>query len=180
MRRRIAIPALFLLTILCATTSFAQPPKPGDVLPAFTMDALAIEKDAATLGLAANAPFTLRDIDAPYVLIEIIGVYCPICHEQAPALTKLYKRMKKTKLDKKIKMLGIAAGGTPMEVKYIRDREYVYPVAHDTEFKIYNALSEPKTPFTMIVDKQGTVLYTNLGIIPEINAFFRKIQTLVK
>jgi len=144
------------------------------------MDALAIEKDAATLGLKTNAPFTLGDIDAPYVMIEIIGVYCPICHEQAPALTKLYKRLKKTKLNKQIKMLGIAAGGTPMEVKYVRDRNYIYPVAHDPEFEIYNALSEPKTPFTMIVDKQGKVLYTHLGIIPDINAFFKEIQALVK
>jgi len=144
------------------------------------MEALAVGKDAAALGLKANGPFTLADIDAPYIMIEIIGVYCPICHEQAPSLTKLYKRLKKTKLDKKIKMLGIAAGGTPMEVKYIRDRDYIYPVAHDTEFEIYNALSEPKTPFTMIVDKQGKVLYSHLGIIPDINAFYKEIQELVK
>ena len=103
-----------------------------------------------------------------------------ICHEQAPALTRLHKRLKKTKLDKKIKMLGIAAGGTPMEVKYIRNRNYTYPVVSDAEFDIYNALSEPKTPFTLIVDKQGKVLYAHLGIIPDINEFFKEIQALVK
>jgi len=160
--------------------AFAQAPKPGDILPAFTMNALAMDKDATTLGLESNVPFTLQDIDAEYILIEVIGIYCPICHEQAPALTKLYKQLKRARLDSKIKMLGIAAGGTPMEVEYIRGTDCVYPVAHDTNYEIYNAFSEPMTPFTMIVDKQGKVLYAHLGIIPDINAFFKEIKALVK
>ena len=158
MTRKIYILPLFLMIVLCATPVFAESLKAGDTLPSFVMEALPVEGDAAALGLKANGPFTLKDIDTPYILIEIIGVYCPICHEQAPALTRLYKRLKKTKLDKQIKMLGIAAGGTPMEVKYIRERNYPYPVVSDTEFDVYNALSEPKTPFTLIVDKQGKVL----------------------
>lgn len=180
MARTLHIPALFLFTLLCSAPALAQAPKPGDVLPPFSMEALALDEDAAALGLASNAPFTLKDIDAQYVLIEIIGVYCPICHEQAPALTKLYKQLKRAKLDSKIKMLGIAAGGTPMEVRHIRGKDYIYPVAHDTEYEIYASFSEPKTPFTMIVDKEGKVLYTHLGIIPDINAFFQEIKELVK
>ncbi len=170
-----------ILTImLLAAPAAAKPPAPGDTLPDFTMPPLAVAQDRTTLGLQTNAPFSLADIDAPYVLVEIIGVYCPICHEQAPSLTRLHKRLKKNRLDGKIKMLGIAAGGTPMEVKHIRKQDYRFPVAHDTDFKIYNALSKPRTPFTLIVDKQGKVLYTHRGKIPKINALFKKIKTLVK
>lgn len=173
--------ALLLLTItLFCATAHAQAPQVGDTLPAFTMEPFALPEDATVIGLTENRQFTLDDIDTPYIMLEIIGVYCPICHEQAPSLTKLYKRLKKTKLNKQITMLGIAAGGTPMEVKYIRDKDYVFPVVHDTDFAIYNAFSEPKTPFTMIVDKQGKVLYAHLGIIKDINKFYKEIQALVK
>ena len=48
-------------------------PVVGDVLPAFTMPPLALDKDAATLGLDSNREFTLADIGTPYVLIEVIG-----------------------------------------------------------------------------------------------------------
>ena len=169
-----------MIAVCFATTAFAQPPKPGDTLPPLTMAAFAVEEDASAIGLKTNAPFTIADINTPYIMIEIIGVYCSICHEQSPSLTRLFKRLKKTKLDKKITMLGIAAGGTAMEVKYIREQEYIFPVTPDPEFEIYTALSEPKTPFTMIIDKKGKVLYSHRGIIPDINEFYKEIKELVK
>jgi hypothetical protein len=67
-----------------------------------------------------------------------------------------------------------------MEVRHVRPKDYVFPVAHDTEFEIHKALAEPKTPYTMIVDREGKVYYAHLGIIPDFNAFFQEIQNLVK
>ncbi len=175
------LPLLFLiLTTLLCSAALAQPPQVGDTLPAFTMAPPALEKDARTLGLPVNHPFTLADLGTPYALIEIIGVYCSVCHQQAPDLTRLYKRLKKTRLDKRITLFGIAAGATPMEVEFIRKKEYPFPIIHDTKFEIYAALAEPKTPFTLIVDRQGKVLYTHLGIIPDFNDFFKTIQEMVQ
>ena len=114
------------------------------------------------------------------VLIEIIGVYCPICHDQESMLTKLYKRFRKTGLDKRITMLGIAAGGTSMEVRYLRKKNYIFPLVHDTEYEIYNAIGDTKTPFTMLVDKQGTVLFAHQGLLPDIGTFLKDIQALVQ
>lgn len=166
-------PALFR-----AAPAQAELPKVGDTLPSFTIAPFAVEADAAALGLAANAPFTIADIPTPYVLIEIIGVYCPICHEMSPQLTRLTKRLKRAHLDTRITLLGIAAGGTPMEVQYIRQREYAFPVSPDTDYAIYDLLDKPKTPFTMIVDRQGTVRYAHRGMIPDMDALFRIIQEL--
>lgn len=122
MKKLIYTTILVLTLVTTSTASASQHPQVGDTLPAFTMSALAQEEDAAALGLDSNREFTLADIDTPYIFIEIIGVYCNVCHQQLPMLTKLYKRLKKTKLDKEITMLGIAAGGTPMEVRFIRKR----------------------------------------------------------
>lgn len=182
-RRTLSLPLLALFLALLpalfrAAPARAELPKVGDTLPSFTIAPLAVEADAAALGLAANAPFTIADIPTPYVLIEILGVYCPICHEMSPQLTRLTKRLKRANLDTRITLLGIAAGGTPMEVQYIRRREYAFPVSPDTDYAIYDLLDKPKTPFTMIVDRQGTVRYAHRGMIPDMDALFRVIQEL--
>jgi hypothetical protein len=178
MTRRHRILPLLLAALLWAAPALAELPKVGDTLPPFTIAPLAVEADAAELGLAANAPFTIADLPTPFALIEIIGVYCPICHEMSPRLTGLTKRLKRAGLDSRITLLGIAAGGTLMEVRYIRQREYAFPVAPDTDFEIYNLLDKPKTPFTMIVDRQGRVRYVHRGRIPDMDALFKVIQEL--
>ena len=172
--------ALLLLVLLCPGPALAELPQVGDTLPAFTMQPPPLAEDIAALGLAGSLPFTLADLPTPYVLLEIIGVYCAVCHEQAPDLIRLWKRLKKTRLDKRITVLGLAAGATPMEVEFVRDKEYPFPVVPDTKFEIYSAMDEPKTPFTLIVDRQGKVLYTHRGIIPDFKAFFATIQELVQ
>lgn len=172
--------ALLLTVALLCSPALAEPPVAGEVLPALTIAPLAVEEDAATLGLEKNGTFTLADLKTDYVLIEIIGVYCPVCREMASSLNRLSKRLKKGRLDDRITMLGIAAGATPMEVRHVRAGDYVFPVAHDTGFEIHKALDEPKTPYTMIVDREGKVHYAHLGIIPDFNAFYREIQNLTR
>jgi thiol-disulfide isomerase/thioredoxin len=169
-----------LAIVLYCTPVLAGQPQVGDTIPDFTIAPLAVQGDATLLGLEENRPFKLGDIPTPYVIIEIIGVYCPLCHAMAPSLTRLCKRLKKARLDDRVSLLGIAAGGTSMEVQHIRGKDYIFPVAHDTEYDIYGKLGDPKTPFTMLVDREGTILYTYLGIIPDFDAFFREIQALVK
>lgn len=172
-----------VIIALCLTgtvASASQYPQVGETLPAFDMPPLALEEDAVTLGLDSNRKFTLADVPTPYILIEIIGVYCNVCHEELPTLTRLYKRLKKAKLDKRVTMLGIAAGGTPTEVKYIRQKDYLFPMVHDTEFEIYDKFGDTKTPFTMLVDKTGKVLYAHQGPIPDVRELISEIQALVK
>ena len=174
---------MVLAIVLCSTafTAWAAEfPQVGDTLPPFVMSALILDEDAAALGLDPNREFTLADIATPYVMIEIIGVYCKVCHEQLSTLTKLYKRLRKTHLDERVTMLGIAAGATPMEVEFIRQNDYVFPMVHDTEFEIYNAFGDTKTPFTMIVDKEGKVLYAQQGAITDLKAFLNELESLVE
>lgn len=180
MKTLLSVIFAIVLCFSAVTASASQFPEVGDTLPAFTMPALALDDDAAALGLDSNREFVLADIPTPYVLIEIIGVYCKVCHDQLPTFSRLYKRLKKTHLDEKITMLGIAAGGTPMEVKFIRQKDYLFPIAHDTEFEIYDKLGDTKTPFTMVVDKKGTVLYSHQGPIVDLKAFLNELKSLMQ
>ncbi|MGL1862028.1 MAG: TlpA family protein disulfide reductase [Pseudodesulfovibrio sp.] len=180
MKKCVCAALLCLILVSASAASASQYPEVGDILPEFTMAPLALEEDAVALGLDSNREFTLADISTPYIYIEILGVYCTVCQQQQPTLTKLYKWLKKTKLNKQITMLGIAAGGTTMEVEYIRKKDYLFPVVHDTEFEIYDKIGDTKTPFTLIVDRQGKVLFAHQGIIEDYKAHLKEIQALVK
>ena len=102
-------------------------------------------------------------MNAPFILVEFIGVYCPQCHRQASIYNQLFTHLKRAGLDGKIKMLALAGKGTAEEVAYLRQKSgYLYPVVPDPDSAIFNALDEPKTPYTMIVTREGAVRYAHL------------------
>lgn len=157
----------------------ADMPKPGDVLTAFEMPAPASETDAAYLGVPSGKPFSFKDVEAPYLLIEVIGVYCPICFKQAPLMDKLFKKIQSDPaLSGKVRLLGLASGATPQELAYLKKQNlYAFPVVNDPDYAAHKSIGEPKTPFTMLLDKNGKVFLTHLGLIDDLNAFFREIST---
>jgi len=155
-------------------------PQKGGTLPAFQLPAPAAENDQKYLGI--NGPnFQLKDVQCQVLLVEILGAYCPLCYQQAPLFGKLFARINKRNLGDKVKMLGVAIGATPMEVEQLKKSgSYEFPVVQDESFAIHKLLGEPRTPFTMLIGKDGKVLYANLGVIEDVDAFFQVIQELVK
>jgi peroxiredoxin len=115
------------------------------------------------------------------VLVEIIGVYCPQCYQQAPHFNTLFNRLEKGKLKDQVKMLAIAAGGNIHEIKYLYEQvQYNFPVAPDPHFEIHKLLGEPRTPFTLLVDPHGKVLYTHMGVIENLDALLKLINELLR
>ena len=49
------------------------------------------KRTRSTWAWKSREPFTLQDIKAPYVLIEIMRTTCPHCVAQVPALNQLYQ-----------------------------------------------------------------------------------------
>jgi hypothetical protein len=184
MTTRLAALALILLTFAspCVPALAADPPKPGQTLPPLAMSAPLKAEDRAYLGIGDAASFKLSDVKAGFVLFEVLGVYCPQCHVQAPHFDKLFARIKADpELSGKVKMLGMAAGATKEEVEYLLESgAYKFPVAYDTEFAAHKLLGEPKTPYTMLVNAKGQVLYAHLGIVEDVNALFEQIAKLAR
>lgn len=167
--------------VLAGTGFAAGLPAQGDKLPDLNMDAPGDPASAAELGLAADAPFSLAQIQSELVLLEVIGVYCPQCHRQLPGFNSLTARLKKAGLRDRVVMLGLAAGGTPQETAYLRAKGgYAYPVVPDPEYRVHKLLGEPLTPFTMLVDKTGTVRFAHLGVIDDVDALFARIRDLLR
>lgn len=172
---------LALLAILAGTGSAAGLPAAGDKLPDLSMDPPSDPASAAELGVAADAPFGLAQIKPELVLLEVIGVYCPQCHRQLPGFNSLAARLKKAGLRDRVMMLGIAAGGTPQETAYLRAKGgYAYPVVPDPEYRVHKLLGEPLTPFTLLVDKTGTVRFAHLGVIEDVDGLFARIRDLLR
>jgi hypothetical protein len=180
--RPLALALLCLLTAL-ATPLWAATPKPGDQLPAsLSLSAPPNAQDRKTLGITEAPVFKLAEIKTPLLIVEVIGVYCPLCHIQAPLFEKLFSRMSQdSELSGKVAMLGLAAGATKEEVEYLRDSNaYAYPIAFDPEYVAHKQLGEPKTPFTMILDAKGRVLFAHLGVIEDMDAFYAQILGFAK
>jgi len=155
-------------------------PKENETLPDMDLIAPAAESDRQYLGISESA-FKLRHVKADVMVVEVLGVYCPYCYEQAPLFRNLFNRLQDGKLKDKVKMFGVAAGATAMEVEYLREQgQYNYPIVEDPQYSVHKLLGEPKTPFTMIVDKEGKVLFAHQGIIRDIDSFYSRIGELAE
>jgi hypothetical protein len=180
---RLIAQALFLAVVSACfpqVTLCAELPRKDSKIPMFQLPSPSSENDRQYLGLTGPS-FQLKDVTSQLVLVEILGVYCPLCYQQAPLFNKLYGRIARKSLGDKVKMLGVAIGATTTEVEHLRKNgSYEYPIVQDELFKVHKLLGEPRTPFTMVVDREGTVLYAHLGVIEDVDAFFQLIQDLVK
>lgn len=155
-------------------------PKKGDKLPVFELPSPPAEKDKAYLGITKPV-FRLADIRTSLLLVEIIGVYCPVCYRQAPIFNNLYNRIEKSPLKGKVKMLAIAAGGNQTEIQYLNDqKQYRFPIASDPTFDVHKQIGEPRTPFTLLLNPEGKVLFTHLGLIEDMDAFWKTISEMVR
>lgn len=171
-----------VLTLFVAlhTARAASLPEKGTTLPAFKLPAPTLPEDVQYLGLKGET-FELKDVECRVLLVEIIGVYCPHCYQQAPLFNQLYGRITKRNLGDKVKMLGIAVGATATEVDHLRKNgQYQYPVTRDSTYAVHKLLGEPKTPFTLLVDRGGKILYTHQGVEEDIDGLFQLLQDAVK
>lgn len=176
----------FLLTVASSPVLTTTPalcaeiPQKGGTLPSFKLPSPASESDRTYLGLKAP-DFTLKEIEGQLLIVEIIGVYCPFCYEQAPLFSKLYARLNRKNLSGKVKMLAIAAGGTTQEAEYLRKNgSYEFPVVQDESFAVHKLLGEPRTPYTFLVSRDGKVLYAHPNILEDIDGFLQMIEEQLK
>ncbi|MCU0562061.1 MAG: TlpA family protein disulfide reductase [Desulfobacterales bacterium] len=155
-------------------------PKKGDTLPAFDLPAPVADKAREYLDIRQER-FRLAQIPCRLLLLEVIGVYCPQCYQQAPLFNTLFNRIETGKLKGQVKMLALAAGGNETEIAYLYEQvRYSFPIVADPKFAVHKLLGEPRTPFTLLVDPGGKVLYTHMGVIENIDAFLKLINELVR
>lgn len=156
-------------------------PAAGSSLPDFLLQTPSSEQDRDYLGIENTETFSIDQIKCKVLMLEIIGVYCPLCHIQLPRNKTLFYRIKKDALiSGKIKILAIAIGATPNEVAYLKEQFNIpYPVVTDPNFKIHKLIGEPRTPFTMLITGGSKVVFTHLGTIEDMDKFYLEIKKFI-
>jgi peroxiredoxin len=152
----------------------AAPPAVGGQLPDFKLPAPKSSADKNYLGVSGtffSGPFTIPQIKAKVVILQIFSMYCPYCQKDAPHVNSLYSRIENDPVLKgKIKLLGIGAGNSEYEVGVFKNKYNVpFPLFPDGDFKIHKLLGEVRTPYFIGVkinpDGSHQVFYSKLGAI---------------
>ncbi|MFH1115636.1 MAG: TlpA disulfide reductase family protein [Pseudomonadota bacterium] len=101
------------------------------------------KSDAAKkyLGLTGEDKFTLSQIKARTVILEIFSMYCTICQAEAPTVNELHQLVEKdARLKGNVKIVGVGTGNTPFEVDVFRKKYDVeFPLFADERFLMQKA-----------------------------------------
>jgi peroxiredoxin len=135
------------------------------------------------LGLSTDQSFSLGQIKARVVIVEIFSMYCPVCQREAEKVNAVFRLIQSGPgLKDKVKLIGIGAGNSAYEVDFFREKYSIeFPLFSDTDFSIHKKIGEVRTPhfFCLSLDgKNGfSVFYSGTGVIETPEAF---LQTLLK
>ena len=129
------------------------------------------------LGLSGEKSFTVPQIKAEVILINVFSTTCPHCQEEAPNTNRLYKAIEdRPDLKGKIKMIGIGTRDSLEDVaKFKVEYEIPFPLFADKDMSIFNQLAAKATP-TMIgvrlmEDGTHSILFRKAGTIGEVPWF---------
>ena len=162
----IAIFFAFLHSLAFASNA---PPVKGEVLPDMKITVPQNGIDRSYLGLERRGTFTIPQIKATIVIVEIFSMYCPYCQKEAPEINRLYSIIEgNPNLKDKVKLIGIGAGNSSYEVGVYKKKYNVpFPLFPDEDFSIHKCIGEVRTPYFLGVkiNNDGThrIFYSQLG-----------------
>ena len=137
----------------CANvTAFGNPMKsePGKntTIPEFELPMPRNEQEKHYLGLSGSGNFTIGQIKAQVLIIEVYSFYCPHCQRSADRVNELYQKIQeRPDIRGKIKMIGIAVTNSAYEVDAYREKYSVpLPLFSDQNIEISDKLGVKGTP----------------------------------
>ena len=170
--------------VVCHPTLAANlPPVKGAALPPITLSVPEDPDEREYLGLSGSSFFSIPQIKAKVVIIEIFSLYCSKCQRIAPGMDKLYYLIESDPaLRNKIKLIGIGAGNSRYEVDVFRKTfNTPFPLFPDDDFSIHKAMGDVRSPYFIAIkiDKDGRheVVYSELDSFEEARTFLELIIT---
>ncbi len=145
----------------------------------FTLPAPKTPEHKAYLGLTSDQPFTLDQVKADILLIEIFSMYCPICQREAPKVNTLYQQIGEHK-NKSIRLIAIGAGNSDFETNYFKETYAIdFPLFSDGKFIIHKKVGEKGTPFFIGMNpsapKNERIFFTHTGEIKNMDQFLNEL-----
>ena len=167
-----------LLSMSCSPVYAGMAIAPGSTLPEFEIEMPTLPEMRAYLGIKGGGAFSLSQIPVKLIVVEFFSIFCPKCHQNAPVANQLYKSIKEDKeLSKNIKMIGIGLASKSKEIAVYKQKFKVeFPLFPDPQKKAKTKSKVKHVPLTIVVDKNGKVLMSHLGVIKNLDAFLGKIR----
>jgi peroxiredoxin len=171
----------FFGTVSLAAAVEAEP-KVGQMVPSVKFEAPITEDGAKYLGLPKAQPFTLKDVKAPYVLVEQFNTSCPHCMHQAPIMNQLFDKVQADpQLKDKLKFIGTGQGNEATQLKMWQAFNKVpFPLVPDPNSTFGKALNFTPYPVTVVLDKSGKILFAHIGAFDSADETLQKIKAVVK
>lgn len=164
----------------------ADPLKDGASFPNLALTGPISAEQAEYLGLSdAKSPYSLNEIGAPILIVQIFSMYCPFCQAEAPAMNELYAQIGGADLANRIKLIGVGAGNSDFEVNVFKEKyELNFPVFSDMEFTAHKAVGEVGTPFFYVLKKEPSggydILFSSLGRMDSPEKFLKTVRDMAK
>lgn len=123
------------------------------------------DEDAKCLGLEKAQEFTVKDVKAPYLLVEQFSTTCPYCNSQAGVMNTIFSRVQQDPaLKNKVKFAAEMQGDAADKVKAWREQHKIaFPLIPDPEATLGDALNYHPYPVTFVLDKNGKIVYLMVG-----------------
>lgn len=156
-------------------------PQVGEAFPDVMLPAPEDPAMRAYLGLGAEDTFSVNQVDADVVLVEIFSMYCPYCQREAPVVNEFYRvAQQKSKPGKTVKILGIGVGNSRFEVDVFRKKYQVpFPLIADGDYRVHKLLGQTRTPHFIAIrrsaDGSRRVIYSQPGSFGDPEDFFNKL-----
>jgi peroxiredoxin len=132
------------------------------------------------LGVPTGKPFKLSQVGAPYILVEVFATGCSHCYTHAPHMNTLYNLIDKDAAGK-VKVIGLASGDSPDNVaSWKKQLKVPFALVADTDNKTTGKINIMGTPTTVLLNKNGDVLYAKPGAFQDANAFFNDLKAKMK
>jgi hypothetical protein len=85
----------------------------------------------------------------------------------------------------KVKIIGVAAGNTMMEVEFFKKAYHIpYPILSDASFDAHTAVGSPRTPFSIWVrrdaQRNSIVVSTHLGLIESVKSTLDETRAVLQ
>jgi len=154
----------------------------GNTIPAFELKTPMSPEQRQYLGLKDSETFTLSQIPSKFLLVEFYSIYCHVCQRQAPTANKIYKFILNDEtMRKDIKVIGIGIKNNQKEVETYRKTYGVeFPLFSDPDKEVTKKTGIKDTPLTVLINENGKVLLSHLGLVKDVDNFIREIRNIQK
>ncbi|HYK01674.1 MAG TPA: TlpA disulfide reductase family protein [Thermoanaerobaculia bacterium] len=110
-----------------------------------------------------GAKFDLATRRENVVLLNVWATWCGPCRFEIPELQALHDRFKAQKFE----VIGVSvdeSGPEPVK-QFVTDHKMTYPIVLDAEGKLANVLQTSVLPTTVLLDRNGKIVWKRLGMI---------------